>query len=38
MESLIEKMTEINANKSDKEAKHILIILDDVASDMRERL
>ena len=32
-ESLIKKMTEINANKSEKEKKHILLILDDCASD-----
>ena len=33
MESIITKMTEVNSGKSDEEAKHILIILDDVASD-----
>ena len=33
VESLIEKMTEINSGKSDDEAKHILLILDDCCSD-----
>ena len=29
MNKLIDKMTEINANKSPKERKHILLIFDD---------
>ena len=33
VESLIKKMTQINAGKSDKESSHILIILDDCCSD-----
>jgi hypothetical protein len=33
VESLISKMTEINSGKNDKEAKHILLILDDCCSD-----
>ena len=33
MEKLIEKMTDINANKSKNERKHILLILDDCVSD-----
>ena len=33
MNKLIDKMTEINANKSAKERKHILLILDDCVSD-----
>jgi hypothetical protein len=33
VESLIKKMTQINANKSDKEKKQILLILDDCCSD-----
>ena len=33
VESLISKMTEINAGKNDKDAKHILLILDDCCSD-----
>ena len=32
-EKLIEKMTKLNADKSDKEASHVLLILDDVAAD-----
>ena len=35
VESLIKKMTEINAGKSDKESSHILIILDDCCSDTK---
>ena len=31
--SLIDKMTEINSAKSDEQAKHILIIMDDCCSD-----
>ena len=33
MNKLIDKMTEINANKPTKERKHILLILDDCVSD-----
>jgi len=33
VEQLIDKMTEINSGKSDNEAKHILLILDDCCSD-----
>jgi hypothetical protein len=33
VDSLIKKMTEINSGKSDKESKHILLILDDCCSD-----
>jgi hypothetical protein len=33
VESLITKMTEVNAGKNDKDAKHILLILDDCCSD-----
>ena len=33
MNKLIDKMTEINANKTAKERKHILLILDDCVSD-----
>ena len=33
VERLIDKMTEINSGKSDNEAKHILLILDDCCSD-----
>ena len=33
MNKLIDKMTEINANKSKNERKHILLILDDCVSD-----
>jgi hypothetical protein len=32
-EELIKKMTEVNANKSDKEKRHILVIIDDCVSD-----
>lgn len=32
-DKLIERMTKINAEKSDKEASHVLLILDDVAAD-----
>ena len=34
MNKLIDKMTEINANKPPKERKHILLILDDCVSDV----
>jgi len=33
MEKLITKMTQVNSGKSDKEASHILLILDDCCSD-----
>ena len=33
IESLIKKMTEINSNKSDEQASHVLLILDDCCSD-----
>ena len=33
VDSLIDRMTEINSGKSDDEAKHILLILDDCCSD-----
>ena len=33
MNKLIDKMTEVNANKPPKERKHILLILDDCVSD-----
>ena len=33
IESLIKKMTEINTNKSDESASHVLLILDDCCSD-----
>ena len=33
VEALIKKMTEINSNKSDEQASHVLLILDDCCSD-----
>ena len=33
VDNLITKMTEINSGKNDEDAKHILLILDDIASD-----
>ena len=33
VEKLINKMTEINSNKSQKERKNVLLILDDIVSD-----
>jgi len=35
VESLIAKMTDINSGKSDNDAKHILLILDDCCSDTK---
>ena len=35
VESLITKLTDINAGKSDEDAKHILLILDDCCSDTK---